>query len=109
MYDHTIIKKTGQGWKMILSCTLEVIGGVLLVVSITNLGNSQHAMAGLLFGMLMVVIGFIYECLGISCPNCKMRWVWFSKSNESSGNWILWLSSLASCPECGEAGNERTI
>ena len=102
MFDNSIVKKTGQMWKLKLAFLLLLIGGASLFYGLRIMTTKPDALvASLIFGGIVVgIASLIFGCLSVRCPNCKAPWLWQGISGQSSGNWLIWLMSRAECPKC---------
>ncbi len=85
-----------------------VLSGVSMVygqVNIENLSNQTffNFVAG---GAFIGLFSFIIACTSNKCPNCSSKWFWSAVSGKGNKEWLFWLSSLSSCPECGEPKDE---
>lgn len=100
MYEESIIRKTGQRWKLGMAFGGLLIGGVIMFSGLSLLASNQAAVFAVLGGIGFGVAGFVYGCTAIRCPNCGARWVWLGVSGKSSGQWLNWLLNQSSCPKC---------
>ena len=100
MFEDSVIRKTGQLWKMYLFFWGVVIGGLVMFYGLANLGNAEIGFALSLSGMGVGIFSFIFGCVSIRCPKCNARWLWQGVSGKSSKEWLHWLLSHSECPKC---------
>jgi hypothetical protein len=100
MYEESVIRKTGQWWKLILAFGGILAGGVLMFGGQLMLASTQKAIFPIIAGVFLGIASFIYGCFAIRCPNCGARWVWLGISGKSPGRWLDWLLNQSSCPKC---------
>ena len=103
MFEHSIIKTTGQWWKVLLSCAAVLSGGALLLWAVIQLQDrdaSSAASAFIVSGMLLGCFGLLFACTAIYCPKCKARWVWRGIKGQEAGQWLGWLLRHSKCPVC---------
>ena len=99
-----VVSITGQSWKIKTMFTVLVLSGISLAygqVNINALSNVSffYFVAG---GAISGVLSFIFACTSIKCPNCSSKWFWSAVRGKGHNEWLFWLNSLNSCPECGE-------
>jgi len=103
MFDSSVIKQTGQWWKLIVSFFGVLLGGGVIFLAdhcrkqwgaelwgITMLGGSAFSLGC-----------FCFACLSIRCPTCRSRWFWDGVRGQGVRNWLAWLLSQRTCPRCG--------
>lgn len=100
MHEESVIRKTGQWWKLILAFCGILAGGFLMFGGRLVLGSTQTAVFVVIGGVFLGLASFVYGCFAIRCPNCGVRWVWLGVSGKSSGQWLEWLLNQSSCPKC---------
>jgi len=102
MFDNSIIKKTGQMWKLNLAFMLTILGAASLFYGI-NIADAQPdslAVSLVLCGIIVALASLIFGIVSIRCPNCKTPWLWQGISGKSSNQWLIWLLSRTECPKC---------
>lgn len=102
MFDGSVLKRTGQWWKAVLSSMSILLGGLTMFAGLLMMSGGQATIAlGLVFGgMLMAVLGFSLACITIRCPACGARWVWLATREQKLDPWLRWLVSQTQCPTC---------
>ncbi len=103
MLTNSIIKKTNQQWKAIISFFGLIIGGATMFIGIVNLNEKNINL--ILIGIAIGLASFLYSCFAIRCPSCKSQWVWSSMRNSSLGQWLPSLLNNSHCPKCNYSGN----
>jgi hypothetical protein len=91
------MKTSGQLWKMYVA-TVAICAGIVLSV-FGVVGNIYYLFIGLLIGLL----GIVYCCLAIRCPECGQRWYWQSIKQLKCG-WVKRLMYQSECQSCGYGG-----
>jgi hypothetical protein len=102
MFNISIIKKTGQIWKLNVTFLSLMSGSGLLFYGVHIMDTKPYAsVAPLVVGGLIIdLASVIFGCLSVRCPHCKARWLWQAVSSQSPGNWLSWLMSRTECPKC---------
>jgi hypothetical protein len=104
MFEQSIIKKSGQWWKAVVSFVTMAGGGLIVFFSLAD----KSLLFPLIVGMILVAFGFVFGCLAIRCPECKARWVWRAVKGQSASQWFPWLFSHKECPYCKDDNPPRT-
>ena len=99
MYENSVIKKTGQWWKMLLFYFGTVCGGLMIFYGVTWM-EQEGAMTWVLIGMPLFVVSFIFGIVAIRCPECKARWMWRLFHNKEHKWGLPWLLGRDDCPIC---------
>jgi len=108
MTNESIILKTKQGWKLLVSISGLLISGGGMFYSINKMqhGGNLPIVIDLLSVTAGILIG-IFTCLSIRCPDCGLKWVWYAVSNKDINQWIFWLLSFGECPRCEYNADEK--
>lgn len=96
MFDQSIIKKSGQWWKAMLSFVAIFVGGFMMFYGLSR----GSFLLPVFVGMFLGVLGFAFACITIRCSYCGSKWVWLAIKGQSSNQWLLWLFGLSECPIC---------
>ena len=106
MVDDSIIKRSGQSWRAVISFGAVLCGSAAMFYGLAHLRGSPevNSFALVFLGVLGIAFGFIFACTTIRCAKCGARWVWLSVKGQSAGNWLAWLLSQSTCPICKSAG-----
>jgi hypothetical protein len=97
MFHDSLIKKSGQMWKIytmflgILAITVSLI--FWLTYGQLNLLETYFLLISLFLGSLLMLFGIFY----IRCPYCGIHLPQYFIKNES---YNLWLSTLLNCSKC---------
>ncbi len=104
MFNQSIIRSSGQWWKVVISFCSVVIGGLSLLLGLHTLrgNNSNLVIFLILFGILLGLSGIAFAIFAIRCRNCGARWVWLALSKQKYNQWLFWLLSQSKCPTCGK-------
>lgn len=103
MFESSIIKQTGQWWKVtvaICGCLLAGIAMVVAKLSSGQLTPESFAMT-MSLGSALFLGSCCYACLSIRCPSCSKRWLWAAVRTPKAGGWLSWLLAQRACPGCG--------
>ena len=103
----SILRKSGQLWKLTASLVLSVMGFVMMVIGI-RVGiesRSKSAFVLVLVGIgISLIFGIVVPGLTIRCPGCKCRWYWRAMKSQEAGAWLLAVLSAEHCPSCDYTG-----
>jgi hypothetical protein len=102
MFDNSVIKRTGQWWKLVVAFCTMLLGGAAIVIAFSTLGNKKTPEGFSLLMLTGVVVGLFGGFLGVlvRCPNCHTHWVWSALKGQNAGGWLAWLLSQRNCPAC---------
>ncbi len=105
MSDKSLLKSSGQLWKLYASFVLSFLGLALVMLAVAAPGRyGVNASILLIVGGLVLGIGaFIWACLAIRCPSCGAKLFWIAVSRETPADWLSKLLGRTSCPACGRA------
>jgi len=85
----SVIRQTGQAWKLAISFAAMLAGSVLPVFE--SLGMSWTV------GSVIAIAGYGFGLAAIRCPECNDRWFW---SALMKAEWYLPLMTKPACPAC---------
>ena len=97
MLDNSIIKNTGQSWKLTVVVAALLAGS--LAPAFPASGLSWTA------GTVIAVAGYIYGLVLIRCPSCGARWFWDALMNPDVYKAVFKGSD---CPNCHNRAELRT-
>jgi hypothetical protein len=102
MFNASVIRKTGQWWKLVVSMAATVTGGIGMFVARQEMSASAAwlPLAMMLGGIGLCLGGLVFACVSIRCPRCRAHWFWAAVSRRASGEWLPWLLSHPTCPNC---------
>ena len=95
MFEDSLLTKTAQTWKVLLSSATVICGGIVMLTGIFR----ESALPGI-GGFLIATVGFSLLCTAVKCPSCNARWAWIALSTQGVGKWFDWLIRLNECPKC---------
>ena len=97
-----ILERTNQLWKLYTFVALMAVGaGITLFQGFLYKVLEKDAITALVIGAMVLVIAvFAWANSSIICPDCKLKLLWYSISNEGLGKWFTWLINLEKCPQC---------
>jgi hypothetical protein len=93
--SRSLIRDSGQTWKLATGAALFLAGGVGMLAGIAN----DHLL-GDIGGLLVIATAMVATCWGVRCPRCRDPWVWRAISTQDAGVWVPWLLALRTCPGC---------
>jgi ABC-type cobalamin transport system permease subunit len=106
MFDQSYLRSTGQLWKVGLFMVAPICGVLLICVSLVMFAHrTQLAAFLLLAGISVTLVGLVWGCLAIRCPQCQTRLLWKALQGQAHQNWLTWLLSFSVCPYCEEQNN----
>jgi phage FluMu protein Com len=80
---------------------MAVGGGITLFQSLLPRVMDKEAIPYFVIGGMLLVIGaFVWAYSAITCPECKLKLLWYSITKEGLGTWFTWLTHLEICPQC---------
>ena len=104
MFQNSIIRHSGQMWKLHLATLGLAISGIGMVAAKVEINSMSPAhFAEAMIGSVLVGLAAIaFACGSVRCPRCGARWVWMVVNGEAHDAWVRWLSDLRRCPKCVE-------
>lgn len=96
MFDNSLIKRSGQFWKLSVSLALSIAGGITIFVALTNVDRLVAAAFTLIAvsGVALGVGGLVAGCLLVKCPQCGEKLLLMSIKGKSVVDWLpLWVRS----------------
>lgn len=104
MFDNSVVKKTGQIWKLIVLFSMLMVGSISLFCGIYLMKDLPQAtaMTLVLGGIIVSFASLGLGVLTLRCPHCKSRWLWHAFSTQDHRDWLFWLMSKATCPKCNK-------
>lgn len=102
MYEHSLLRATGQMWKLYVATALVVPGAVIFVVgaitSLSHLLDVQFPKVAVL-GLFIGFLGAAFASVTIRCPACGAHWYWSIVKTQERG-WVQKLIARAAGPHC---------
>jgi hypothetical protein len=110
MFDSSVIKKTGQWWKMLAAFSGIVAGGVIMAIAfaVMNSLTAESFFVCMFVGMVFVFVSACFGCISIRCPSCGKRWIWEAVRKQPASMWLASLLGNRVCPDCGHPKESRT-
>lgn len=110
MFDSSVIRKTGQWWKLVASFCGVMLGGLGLFSGMKQMSSdaSGRTLALMGGGILLMMAGLAFACTAIRCPRCHAHWLWAAVSKQDHNEWMAWLLSRPTCPQCSFPGEPVT-
>ena len=105
MWTTSYVRKSGQGWKLVIAAVLLFSGGILVAIMASNLGNNLEPgtfTTILLAGLFLCLGGGIaWPAYSIRCRSCGLKLFWHALSVRPQHDSIEWFLLVDSCPGCG--------
>lgn len=102
MFKNSIVSRTGQVWKVHLSCGLIAAAGAGMAYAQLRIRalSADEFTAIMLPSTGLGLASFAFACLSVRCPVCRARWFWMAVRSQHLGAWLSWLTRLPACPIC---------
>jgi len=109
LFPNSFLRHSGQFWKLKLSFFGILLSGVVMFAGkyfIVDPNAEIRTRGGmLLLGGTALSLGcFIFAVVAIRCPYCRNRLFWEAVSKKDRKDWLPWLLSQDSCPNCKTPG-----
>ena len=101
LLKNSIIRKTGQFWKVILAFTGIVLGWIGMIVALTSFGSKEGGIVVAVVCLVIALTSMLFVFISVRCPKCNSRWVWIAASKKDKSEWPYWFLKLEKCPTCG--------
>ena len=105
MLESSIIRKTGQLWKLPVSVFLSVGGWIGMVAALKYFGGIEDGSIIAIVCLVVGLSGLLFAFVSVKCPKCNFHWVWVAASQKDKSEWPYWFLKLNSCPKCGYEGS----
>ncbi len=89
MLDNSVVKKSGQLWKLIIAVLMLLVGSILPLFE--SLGVSMTV------GTVIALVGYAFGLFAIRCVECRSMWFWEAAKDAS---WYSPLFKKSDCPKC---------
>jgi hypothetical protein len=107
MLEHSIITKTGQWWKFIVTFAGFIAGCILLLLGIRGGFGLEPNVVLVLWGFGLAILFFPLFMISVRCPECGVRWIWLAARSKQIPGWLVWVFALQECPKCGALGESK--
>jgi hypothetical protein len=89
MFSNSVIRKTGQWWKLVVGTVVLLVGSIVPAFEASGMSWTV--------GTILAVLGYGFIIAFIRCPSCELRWFWKALLYaEMYGP----LFKKAACPDC---------
>jgi rubredoxin len=107
MFDNSIVRKTGQMWKVYLGILGFLAGVVTMEVGFLLSPASTVGAVVLVVGINIMLGSSAFAMAAIRCPDCRANFVWEARATAGRhpGNLFSELSKLSECPRCANQGD----
>jgi hypothetical protein len=113
VFDNSVIKKTGQWWKLVLGFVGILLGGGLNFYSYYLMGASTSTRDDwVIFAIGGIFLGlgsFAFLCIFIKFPDCCSRWFWKSVSTKDHRHYLMHALGHSVCPDCIDKGHNGSV
>jgi len=108
MFDSSILRRSGNGLRVLLALCLLIAGAILIYVGMFVVIQSSTAVQFdiAFFGICLWALGLGTAWLGVRCPSCKKRWIWDAMRWWGGYGRVIGLLVTTSCPRCGYPNND---
>lgn len=89
MNNQSVIRSTGQSWKLTLGLGALLAGSILPIWPSTGVDWIS--------GTILAIAGYAFACYAIRCPACGDRWFWSALMRPEVYGEVLRGSA---CPTC---------
>jgi hypothetical protein len=89
MSNKSILRTSGQVWKLVIAIAALLLGSVLPAFSATGLSWTA--------GTILSIAGYAFGVLLIRCPACGARWFWDALMHAEIYKAVL---TKPECPAC---------
>jgi hypothetical protein len=97
---------TGQAGRLRLAQAIVLSGGLVLVAGWWQRLGVRLTLIGTAIG----AVGFVFQCLAVRCPKCRVAVVWHTFCNRKMSEAQMAAMFQVACPNCGfhpDASTER--
>ena len=103
-----VLSRTGQVWKIITMFIVIVLSGASMVYGQLNIDSlSSELFFYYVAGSAIIgLLSFVFACVSIKCPSCGAKWFWSAVNGKGNKEWLFWLSTLETCPDCDNPKHE---
>ena len=89
MFADSVIRKTGQWWKLVVGVAAILVGSIVPIFESSGMSWTV--------GTIVAVVGYGFTLAFIKCPSCDLRWFWKALLySEMYGP----LFKKSACPSC---------
>lgn len=105
MSPQSIIKKTGQAWKLYVFAILLVVG---FICTFWGQAHTQDVYGGAVLGIGLFagLTSLIFPAVAVRCPSCGARWFWLAISEIHKDHWLNTILNFTACPRCNFTGKQ---
>ena len=68
MFEDSVIRRTGQWWKLVAGVVALIAGSTVPMVEASGISWTT--------GTVVAIVGYAFVLASISCPECGQRWFW---------------------------------
>ena len=95
MFEKSVVRLSGQWWKLVVSGLLVIVGvvGLVFFPSLLSGGREKLALYFLVVAFVFGLGALVFACVSLRCPSCRARWVWAAVSQRDHREWLMysWL------------------
>ena len=96
----SFVGRTGQAKRLTTARWVSIAGGLALFAGWAT-ASRPYGMSLILGGTVVGIFGFVWQCLSVRCPQCRVAVVWYTfntrKHSEADAAALYQLV----CPKCG--------
>jgi hypothetical protein len=92
--------RTGQAGRLSAARWVSIVGGLLMFAGWAR-STEPYAVSLLLWGTFVGVVGFVWQCLAVRCPKCRVAVVWHTFNTRKVSEAEAAALHQETCPRCG--------
>lgn len=106
----SLLKRTGQTWKVILFIAMLVLGSVATFMQgvLKDPLGDRFAVQVAWGGVGLIVASIIWGAQAVTCPKCGLKLFVYAFRHQGFFTWFAWVLQAESCPSCGHGAAPRS-
>lgn len=96
MFKNSVIRKTGQWWKLVVGVIALLVGSAAPVFEASRMSWTD--------GTILACLGYVFALLTIRCPSCDQRWFWKALIYSEMYRPLL---TEPDCPSCKYPSSQK--
>jgi len=97
MFDESVIGKTGQMWKLVVSIAALLVGSFGPFFPAIGLSWTT--------GTVLAIVGYCFGVVLILCPRCNSRWFWVALMRAELYKPLM---TRPECPSCNHDFSDQS-
>lgn len=102
MFDQSLLKRSGQLWKLVLGGSSIGVGALLVLLCVSGFQSADYTrgLATLFSGFALFFASFAAVIFFVRCPRCHVKLVWRAIAEGNALNVAGSLLTMVRCPRC---------